>query len=83
MSRGLGIELLLCVGLLVGLAYNDYSNCYPMVTKTIVEVGGCDETSITSYGSTVARGNCGVKYNDGTFGQQHLPVVGKQVQVCK
>jgi len=45
------------------------ANCKP-VTKTVVEVGGCD------------RFACAVKYDDGTRSSRDKPMVGDTVTQC-
>jgi hypothetical protein len=41
------------------------------VNLHIVEIGSC------------SRHNCGVKYSDGSYGEESSPIIGKTYSVCK
>jgi hypothetical protein len=41
------------------------------IEKEVPEIGGC------------SRYGCGVRYGDGTFGEESSPVIGQMVRVCK
>lgn len=44
------------------------NQCYQW--KTVLDIGGCNKS-----------GYCGVKYTDGSFGSQHMPVIGQSFEV--